>query len=130
VSKLEPNVEIVTGPVCGAVHEYQTDAPPLLPAWFGSPGSLFAPTFVPVVEPEAPLIVCAAEKLLFAGPAASAVVANRQAPIAASPNRYSSFLPCGLMLSITPVSKELPRIEEAPTGALNPPIGETDPSNG
>jgi hypothetical protein len=40
---------------------------------------------VPVVDLDAPLIVVAAEKLSFAGPAASAVVANRHAPMTASP---------------------------------------------
>ena len=35
----------------GAVHAYQTEWPPALPAWFGSPGSFVAPTFEPLTTP-------------------------------------------------------------------------------
>jgi len=41
-------------PLRGAVQRYQTEAPPALPAWLGSPLSLVAPILVPLVEPLAP----------------------------------------------------------------------------
>ena len=49
----------VAEPVIGAIHFHQTDAPPTLSAWFGSPGSLVAPRFVPVTVVQLPLIVVA-----------------------------------------------------------------------
>jgi hypothetical protein len=50
-----------------AVHEYQTDLPPPFPAWFGSPASFVAPTFVPVALPLVPDRAVAATKASFAG---------------------------------------------------------------
>jgi hypothetical protein len=47
VSKSEPSVVIVADPVDGAVQLYQTEAPPTLPPWFGSPVSFVAPTLEP-----------------------------------------------------------------------------------
>src|SRR5207247_211298 len=67
VSKLEPAVLIVAWPEAGAVQLYQTDLPPALPAWFGSPASLVASTFVPVTLPLVPVIACAAAKLSLFG---------------------------------------------------------------
>ena len=42
VSKLLPAVLIVTVPMSGAFHDHQTEAPPVLPAWLGSPVSFVA----------------------------------------------------------------------------------------
>ena len=42
----------MTCPAAGAVQRHHTDLPPGCPAWFGSPGSLLAPTLVPTVFPE------------------------------------------------------------------------------
>ena len=47
VSKLEPRVDSVTVPSTGGVNCHQTDGPPLLPAWAGSPVCLVAPLLVP-----------------------------------------------------------------------------------
>ena len=44
-----PSVVMMTSPLVGAVQLHQIELPPILPAWFGSPDSLFAPTFDPVV---------------------------------------------------------------------------------
>jgi hypothetical protein len=46
----------------------QTDAPHGLPVISGSPDSLVAPTFEPVVEPLVPEIVCELANMSFAGP--------------------------------------------------------------
>src|SRR5450756_580596 len=43
-------VEMVTRPDAGAVHEYQTELPPGLSRWSGSPDSLVAPAFEAGVE--------------------------------------------------------------------------------
>jgi hypothetical protein len=48
----------------GACHRYQTEAVELLD---GSPISLVAPLFVPVMFPEALLITCALVKASFGG---------------------------------------------------------------
>ena len=61
-------MSIVAVPLAGAVHANQTEAPPALPAWFGSPGSFVAPTFEPVAEPLEPEIDCAFANMSFAGP--------------------------------------------------------------
>src|SRR5438034_587431 len=55
VSKLLPMVSMIAWPVAGAVQLYQTECPPALPAWLGSPVSLVAPTLVPVAEGELPV---------------------------------------------------------------------------
>src|SRR5437867_1531527 len=55
------------GAGAGAVQRYQTEAPPRLPAWFGSRGSFAAPSFRPVTEPAPPSTACAAAKSSFAG---------------------------------------------------------------
>src|SRR5258707_984669 len=47
VSKLLPLVSSATLPLDAAVQVHQTEWPPALPAWFGSPLSLLAATFVP-----------------------------------------------------------------------------------
>ena len=54
VSKLDPAVMIVAWPDAGAVQLYQTDLPPALPAWSGSPVSFVAFTFVPLTVPLVP----------------------------------------------------------------------------
>src|SRR5438105_3169238 len=69
VSKPEPTVSTVAVPLAGAVQRYQTEAPPALPAWLGSPDSFAAPAFEPVTVPLAPEIACAFAKLSFAGAA-------------------------------------------------------------
>ena len=56
-------VLIWTLPLDGAVHDHHTDLPPVKPAWFGSPASLVAPTFVPVAVTVAPLTTIAFAKL-------------------------------------------------------------------
>src|SRR5439155_14988644 len=60
----------------GAVHTNQTDAPPALPPWFGSPVSLFAPTVVPFVVRPRPVNSQALAKLLFAGCARAVLEAS------------------------------------------------------
>src|SRR3954468_7786823 len=72
VSKEEPTVSTVTVPLEGAVQVNQTDAPPALPAWSGSPASLVAPALEPDALPEAPLSAWPEAKASFAGPAARA----------------------------------------------------------
>src|SRR5438128_1115618 len=74
VSKSEPAVAKVAWPVAGAVHVYQTEAPPMFPAGFGSPASFVASTFEPVTLPVGPLRTCALAKLSLAGAAADAAV--------------------------------------------------------
>src|SRR5256885_854070 len=68
VSKLLPMVSTTAWPVPGEVQAYQTECPPALPAWLGSPVSLVAPTLVPVAEGVLPLRTLALAKLSFAGP--------------------------------------------------------------
>src|SRR5215213_3898526 len=60
-------VSTVTVPPAGASHFHQTDFPPALPAWFGSPGSFVAPSFPPVKSPPTPPIRRASEKESFVG---------------------------------------------------------------
>src|SRR6266699_4973711 len=60
-------VSMVTLPLAGAVHLNQTEAPPALPAWFGSLVSLEARKLVLVTVPCAPLRVVALAKLSLAG---------------------------------------------------------------
>jgi hypothetical protein len=97
VSKPEPAVSIDTGAALVAVQRYQTEAPPELPAWFGSPGSLVAPTLDPPAVPEAPASACALAKSSFAGaPAAFACTVAAQARTTAStaravPNRNPTY---------------------------------------
>jgi hypothetical protein len=74
VSKVLPTVLMTVRPLAGACHLYQTDAPPELPAWLGSPASLFAPTFVPVTPPAMPVKTRALAKLLLVGPLPTATV--------------------------------------------------------
>jgi hypothetical protein len=50
-----------------AVHLYQMDLPPPLPAWTGSPGSAVAPTVLPEIEPKLPIMTVALEKLSLTG---------------------------------------------------------------
>ncbi len=47
-------MSIAIVPALGAVQEYQIDAPPAFPAWFGSPVSLVAPTLEPMAVPARP----------------------------------------------------------------------------
>ena len=44
-------------PLLGAVQAYQTDLPPGLLAWLGSPASFVARVLLPKTCPELPLIV-------------------------------------------------------------------------
>src|SRR5256885_1476550 len=91
VSNAEPIVSIVTVPEAGAVHANQIEWPPALPAWvgaappgggvhatqldcppalpagFGSPASFVAPTFEPVVLPDAAETAWALANMSFAG---------------------------------------------------------------
>jgi hypothetical protein len=69
VSKLEVCVSTVALPVAGATQRYQIEAPPLFPAWFGSPASLVAPAFDPVAVPLDPEIDWALANMSFAGAA-------------------------------------------------------------
>ena len=66
-------------PVAGAVHRHQTDLPPLLLAWFGSPVSLVAPAFVPLVEGAGPVRTMALAKLSLGGGATNPVTAQNDA---------------------------------------------------
>ena len=60
---------VVEPPVEG-VQRYQMEAPPALPAWLGSPGSLVAPAFDPFAVPDVPETTCALAKLSLTGAAA------------------------------------------------------------
>src|ERR1700754_2729725 len=72
------------GSVRGAVHEYQTEWPPALPAWSGSPVCLVASKFEPETEVSRE-IAWASAKSSLAGAAASALAAKaRQMRAAAS----------------------------------------------
>ena len=62
----------MTLPADGAVQDHQTDLPPVLPAWLGSPVSLVAPTFEHASVAETPLIALPLEQKSFAGPVAEA----------------------------------------------------------
>lgn len=66
-----PLVSRLTCPVEGAVHFHQIELPPALPAWFGSPISLVASRFVPLVLPELPVIEKRLVNRSFAGLAAA-----------------------------------------------------------
>src|SRR3954471_2329966 len=59
---------MTTRPLVGAVQVHQTDFPPALPPWFGSPASLVAPLLLPVTVMPGPLRGVALPKLLLAGP--------------------------------------------------------------
>src|ERR1041385_1453003 len=69
-------VSITTWELPGAVQVHQTDAPPILPAWLGSPASLVAPTLEPETVRLAPLRVIRLAKLLLAGWAWAVVIAT------------------------------------------------------
>ncbi len=68
-----PTVSIVTDPPAVGVQAYQTEAPPALPAWAGSPVSLVAFTLVAVMVPVAPVRTWALAKASLAGAAPAAV---------------------------------------------------------
>ncbi len=68
MSKLLPAVLTVTWPAAVGVIFHQTDAPPPLPAWRGSPVSFVADALLPLVVPEAEVSAIALEKALLAGP--------------------------------------------------------------
>ena len=68
VSKSLPWVLKVQIPLLGAVQRYQTDLPPSLPAWLGSPVSLVAVVLLPTRVPLTPLMARALPKLSLAGP--------------------------------------------------------------
>src|SRR5918992_2513652 len=81
VSKLPgPHVSIRAGPVEAGIQAYQTERPPESDVCCGSPGSLVASTFVPVVMPESPASTAAAAKLSFAGGAAWADTTKAERP--------------------------------------------------
>ncbi len=67
MSKLLPAVLTVTVPAAVGVIFHQTEAPPELPAWLGSPDSLVAKTLLPLVVPEDEVRAIAAEKPSFDG---------------------------------------------------------------
>ena len=60
-------VSTIAGVPLGAVQTYHTECPPALPAWFGSPASLVAPTFEPLTLAELPDKPPASTKLSLAG---------------------------------------------------------------
>src|SRR6266404_692437 len=79
---------MVTLPAAGAVHDHQTDLPPTLPAWFGSPVSLVAPTLEPLSVAEEPLAAVALAKLSFTGAAvASSATARNRHNVASKSSR-------------------------------------------
>src|SRR5690242_6100125 len=70
VSKLLPEVELVTLPDAGAVQNHQTDAPPAVYETIeGSPASFVAPTFEPVTFADEPLRTVALANISFTGDA-------------------------------------------------------------
>ena len=64
---MEPCVSTRSEPEFGAVKRYQIERPPALPSWLGSPGSLVALRFVPVIAPELPVRTCALANMSFGG---------------------------------------------------------------
>jgi len=64
-----PSVVIRTSPFVGAVHDHQTELPPTLPAWFGSPPSFVAATLDPMTVTFVPVITIRFENRSFAGAA-------------------------------------------------------------
>src|SRR5258708_4171705 len=66
-SKLLPGGSMVAPPVVTAIHRYQTEAPPALPACSGSPGSLVAMTFEPGIVATTPEIAAALAKRSLLG---------------------------------------------------------------
>src|ERR1035441_5693134 len=85
VSNALPAVLKVTVPLAGATQRNQTEAPPVFPAWFGSPASLVAPTVLPDVVPETPAIVVALAKLSLAGAALAVKAALRIRSVSRTP---------------------------------------------
>src|SRR5437762_11344089 len=84
---------MVTLPAAGAVQDHQTDLPPALPAWFGSPVSLVAPTLEPLSVAEEPLAAVALAKLSFTGAAvASSATARNRHTIAGKTSRATERL--------------------------------------
>src|SRR5438105_8423742 len=81
VSKELPAVSNATAPLAGAVQRYQIERPPVLPACFGSPLCLLAPTVVPAAVPNAPASDCAAEKLSFPGAPLAAAASDQASAI-------------------------------------------------
>ena len=71
VSKLLPDVLKVQSPALGAVQVNQTDLPPALPAWAGSPASLVAVRLSELTVPELPVIARALAKLSLLTPLVS-----------------------------------------------------------
>src|SRR5204863_9454302 len=67
VAKPEPLVEKVTGPVAGGRQTYQTEWPPALPLWFGSPASFVAESVVPETLPLHEPIAWADANMSFGG---------------------------------------------------------------
>ena len=67
VSKSLPQVSMVVRPATDGVHRHQTEWPPLLPPWSGSPVCFVAPTVDPVAVTLPAASVAAAAKLSFAG---------------------------------------------------------------
>src|SRR5687768_2703797 len=67
VSKSLPTVVTVTAMFDGAVQRYQTERPPVSPAWLGSPDSLLAHIVVPVRLPGTAEIIWAFENGSLAG---------------------------------------------------------------
>src|SRR5437899_3038165 len=65
---------MVRSPFVGAVQLHQTEPPPGLPAWSGSPGSLVASSFDPMTVTLVPVRVIRSAKLSLAGRAAPAPV--------------------------------------------------------
>src|SRR6266536_5545978 len=86
VSKLLPIVSTVTSPVCGAVHEYQIDAPPGFPAWYGSSYSQPAPTVDPETEPSLPEMLWAFANRSFGGGGGSSCQLRTTVPVAPPPS--------------------------------------------
>src|SRR5204863_236519 len=92
VSKALPMVSMVAWPLPGAVQDHQTEWPPALPAWLGSPVSLVAPTLVPVCVEVLPLIVMALAKLSLAGPDEPAGPARCRVMLPVAPPKPSTAM--------------------------------------
>src|SRR5438876_8919996 len=90
-------VSNTTLPTNGDVQRYQTEAPPALPAWFGSPASFVARTSVPFVVPCEPLMTVAELKLSFVG----TVTATFPHQTAQRPEKFVSEPTCGVAYSCT-----------------------------
>src|ERR1035437_494024 len=106
--KVLPTVSSLTVVATGATHDHQTEAPPLDPAWLGSPDSLVAPTFEPVTEALVPVIAMRSAQLSLAGWAkATGRIPSQTTDNAQNARSRASFhlRMCGIPLLWQPINR-------------------------